>query len=115
MVFSPGSKLAIDESMWEFLGQCPVRRFIPRKPHPNGLLAYGVAGYLIVGFHKIPIVYDYEPYTLNNLVGPHEAMMRLVRRLCERHPQLKFHFFVDSAFGSFERMREINSLDITSS
>lgn len=113
-VFQPRSKLVIDESIYEFQGKCPVKRYIPRKPHPNGLLTYAAAGYLLVASYAIPIVYDHEPYTLDRAVGPHEAMMRLLRRFCQRHQHIKPHLFVDSAFGSFERIREINSLGITS-
>lgn len=107
-ILNPGSNAVIDESMFAFNGQCPVKRYIPRKPHPNGLLAYGLAGYLLVGSYEIPIVYDYEPYHLENLVGPQDAMMRLLRRIRKRRPEVKLNLFVDSAFGSFERMREIN-------
>lgn len=55
-MFNPGSIQVVDESMFEFNGDCPVKRWIPQKPHPNGLLAYGLAGYLLVGSDLLPIV-----------------------------------------------------------
>lgn len=36
-----GSFLIEDESVFSYTGKCPVKVYIPRKPHPNGLLAYG--------------------------------------------------------------------------
>lgn len=107
-LFSPGSILVIDESLYEFNGTCPVRRYIPRKPHPNGLLAYGLAGFVNIGSERIPFLLDFEPYMLGNEVGPHEAMLRLHSRLRARKPELRPHLVVDSAFGSFERLAEIN-------
>ena len=97
----------MDESIYEFNGECPVKRYIPRKPHPNGLLAYGLAGYFIVGVDYVPYVLDLEPYILDNLVAPQEAMIRLHDRLRFRRPALRPHLTVDSAFGSFDKIQEL--------
>lgn len=106
-LFSPGNPLVVDESLYEFNGQCPVRRYIPRKPHPNGLLVYGLAGFINVGVDRIPIVLDFEPYTSDNQVGAQEAMIRLHSRLRQRYPHVEPHLVVDSAFGSFDRLADI--------
>jgi hypothetical protein len=107
-LFSPGNILVVDESIYEFNGDCPVRRYIPRKPHPNGLLVYCLAGFINVGADRIPIVLDIEPYMLGNEVGAQEAMLRLHARLRTRRPHLRPHLVVDSAFGSFDRLDDIN-------
>ncbi len=106
-VIRPGNILVVDESLYEFNGTCPVKRYIPRKPHPNGLLVYGLSGYLLAGADQIPYVLDYEPFTLNNQVSAQDAMMALHGRLRQRIPGLRPHLVVDSAFGSFEKLREI--------
>lgn len=107
-VIQPGSILVIDESLYEFNGSdCPVKRYIPRKPHPNGLLVYGLAGYFIMGQHQLPYTLDFEPYVLDNRVGAQEAMMVLYSRILGRFPHLKPHLVVDSAFGSFEKLSDI--------
>jgi Transposase IS4 len=106
-VFSPGNILVVDESLYEFTGKCPIRRYIPRKPHPNGLLVYCLAGQVNVGAKRLPYVLDFEPYLLGNQIGPQEAMIRLHDRLRARHPEITPHLVVDSAFGSFERLLDI--------
>src|SRR4051794_25766445 len=97
-VIIPGKFLVVDESLFDFEGKCPVRRYIPRKPHPNGLLSYGLAGYFYVGAYKLPFVLDMEPYVLDNLVGPHEALINLQERLRRRMPLFRPQFVVDAAF-----------------
>jgi hypothetical protein len=109
-LFSPGTVVVVDESLYEFNGGCPVRRFIPRKPHPNGLLVYGMASYVHAGADELPVLLDLEPYALGNLVTPQEAMMRLAHRLRTRKPHLQPHLVVDSAFGSFDRLRQLRDL-----
>lgn len=99
--------MVVDESLYEFNGACPVKRYIPRKPHPNGLLVYGLAGYFNVGEHQLPYVLDFEPYVLENLVSAQDAMMALYKRLIERKPTLCPHLVVDSAFGSFDKLKDI--------
>lgn len=109
-VINPGSILVVDESLFEYNGECPVRRYIPRKPHPNGLLVYGLAGYFHFGTTSMPFCLDFEPYVPNNLVSPQSAMTALLRRARIRRPTLTPHLFVDSAFGSLEKLREIRRL-----
>lgn len=110
-LFHPAAKIVTDESMFAWEGPCECRRFIPRKPHPNGLLDYAVACYGYVGADAIPITLDYEPYTQENKVSAQEAMMLLQQRLHNRFPHLEFHLTVDSAFGSFDRMAQLKNID----
>jgi len=103
----PGNLLVIDESIYEYNGDCPVRRYIPRKPHPNGLEVFGLAGLVRVGTDLLPFVYDFEPFTHGNTPTPQEAMILLHSRLRARHPAIRPSLLVDSAFGSFTRIQEI--------
>lgn len=105
--FDPGVKFVIDESMYEFTGKSPAKRYIPRKPHPNGFLNYCLCGEILVGSNPLPIVLDCESYSVENKVGPHEAMMKLLSRFKERFPTLQPHLFVDAAFGSFQQLNNI--------
>lgn len=73
-VVKPGSILVVDESIYEFNGGCPVKMYIPRKPHPNGLLNYGLSGYFLVGADLVPYTLDYEPRTLTNQVSAPEML-----------------------------------------
>lgn len=93
--------------MYEFEGVSAAKRFIPRKPHPNGLLNTCLCGEILVASNLLSIVLDCEPYTVENSLGPHEAMLNLLSRLRERFPMLKPHLFVDAAFGSFQQMNNI--------
>lgn len=108
-IFVPGAKLVVDESVYAFEGKCPVKRFIPRKPHPNGLLSYGLAGEVLVGSDKLPIVYDHEPVTIENNPSAQDSMMRLLHRFKHRHGEFRPHLVVDSAFGSFDKMNNITN------
>jgi hypothetical protein len=103
-IIRPGNILVVDESVYEFNGECPVKVYIPRKPHPNGLLTYGISGYFLVGADLIPYVLDYEPRTLDNQVSAQDAMMALHGRCRQNFPQLRPHLVVDSAFGSFDKL-----------
>jgi hypothetical protein len=106
-LINPGNVLVVDESLYEYNGDCPIKRYIPRKPHPNGLLVYGLAGYFNVGAHQLPYVLDFEPYVLESQVSAQGAMMALLNRLLERKPTLRPHLVVDSAFGSFDKLHDI--------
>jgi Transposase IS4 len=99
-VLQPSNILVVDESIYDFEGRCPVKRYIPRKPHPNGLLVYGLAGLLTVGPQRLPYLLDIEPCTIGNEVGAQEAMIRLHSRLRLRSPRLRPSLIADSAFGS---------------
>lgn len=99
--------MVVDESLFEFNGDCPIKRSIHRKPHLSGLLVYCLAGYFSVDGHQIPYVLDFEPNVLDNFVGPQDAMISLYNRLRERKPTPHPHLVVDSAFGSFAKLREI--------
>lgn len=83
-------------------------RYIPRKPHPNGLLSYGMAGYTAV--EKMPIVLDLDPHLPGHRTHAHQALRTLMRRLKKAHPSLTPHVIADSAFGSFTTLEQMRDL-----
>lgn len=76
-----GNVLAVDESIFEYLGTCPVKKYIPRKPRPNGLQAISMCSWAVVDGEKMPVLLDVEP---NCSVGhnptPHVSFIRIVDR-----------------------------------
>lgn len=58
----------------------------------------------------MPFCLDFEPYVLENQVSAQDAMMILLSRLRQRKPHLKPHLVVDSAFGSFKKLKEITNV-----
>ncbi len=98
----PGGKLVIDESVYEYLGGSPVHVFIPRKPHPNGQMSYGLACKSAV--QEMPCLIDFEPYLPGNKVSARSAARKLITRYVEDHPELSPQFVMDAAFGSFSEI-----------
>jgi hypothetical protein len=101
-VWLPGGKLAIDESVYEYLGTSPAHVFIPRKPHPNGQMSYGLA-YKSVE-QEMPCLIEFEPYIKGNKVSARGAARKLVSRFVEDHLELAPQFVMDAAFGSFSEI-----------
>jgi hypothetical protein len=96
----PGDTVVIDESVWEYLGDSPCHAFIPRKPHPNGLLIYVLAGY--TAKMRIPIIIAVEPWIPFNKLTPRDSAKALMARLHKAYGQeTDFHLVADSAFGSY--------------
>ena len=103
---SPGAEAAIDESMLAFVGDCPFKVYMPRKPHKWGILLYNMCVKLALS--RKPFMVDFEPNMSPlavedaELVGPCQAMFKLVERAVP--PLLaadkKLHLAVDSAFGT---------------
>lgn len=94
-------QLVIDESVYEYKGVSPCHVFIPRKPHPNGLLSYGICGYTAA--LKLPMLVDLEPWLPGNKLSAQKSARALVNRLLDHYgDSLNFHIVTDSAFGSFE-------------
>jgi hypothetical protein len=88
----------------------PAPSYIPRKPHPNGLLSYGIASYTAV--EKMPIVLDLVPHLPGARTNPHAALLELTHRFRKAHPAIPLHVVADSAFGSFttiEKMRDLGA------
>jgi len=112
-VVTPTTCLVVDESLYAFEGKSPAKRYIPRKPHPNGLLVYGLACEALIETQSLPFCLDFEPIVDKVRFSAQDAMMALHSRLRERFPNRPFHFVVDSAFGSFERLEELQAQGIT--
>lgn len=101
-VWLPGGKLVIDESVYEYLGTSPAHVFIPRKPHPNGQMSYGLA--CKSAEQEMPCLIDFEPYIKGNKVSARGAARKLASRFVEDHPELAPQFVMDAAFGSFSEI-----------
>ncbi len=96
----PGEYLAVDEAMWKY--HCanvdpsnpnpPPTRYIPRKPHPNGMLCYILAGKTPFGPFAFDIQEDICEYKLN----PRCALLSFQSRWKGAH---KPHIVVDSGFS----------------
>lgn len=100
----------MDESLYSFLGNAPYRAFLPRKPHPNGLLAYGISGYTAV--HEQPFLLDMEPNTVDCNSPPRVHAQNLILRTQLAHPNLSLHVVMDAAFGNFDDVSFYREKDI---
>lgn len=107
LAWQPGNTLVVDESVYEFFGSCPCHVFIPRKPHPNGLLSYGLSGYTAV--MKLPMLLDVEPWVPLNKFSGRESGARLINRFSKAFPALRPHIIMDSLFGSFSDLEDYYS------
>jgi hypothetical protein len=107
----PGNTFVVDESVYEFFGSCPCHVFIPRKPHPNGILSYGLSGYTAV--LKLPMLLDIEPWVPLNKYSARDSATHLVDRLIAAFPDLQPHIVMDSLFGSFVDIHRYYSKGVT--
>jgi len=105
---NPGSECSVDEAIFDFFSQADQsspQRFIPRKPHPNGLLCfYG-------GFKTQhgPFMFDLEPdYEINSL-NSRTALQRMMARW---EWQQTPHVFVDAGFSGEETLDTLADLKI---
>jgi hypothetical protein len=99
LAWQPGNTLVVDESVYEYLGASPCHVYIPRKPHPNGIMSYGISGYTSV--LRLPMLLDLEPWVPSNKLSARDSAKALVERTRAAHPTLQLHVVMDSAFGSF--------------
>lgn len=99
--------MVIDESIYAFRGSSVNRITIPRKPHPNGVLSYGISGYTSV--RRLPMLLDIEPWVSGNKLTPRKNAQTLVSRTLAAHPGLQLHIVVDAAFGSFDDIIKYHS------
>lgn len=109
--WQPGNTLVVDESVYEFFGESPCHVYIPRKPHPNGLMSYGISGYTSV--LKLPMLLDLEPWVAGNKLPARNSAKILVDRTRAAHPTLHLHIVMDSAFGSFGDVSEYHSKGVS--
>jgi hypothetical protein len=118
------SVLAVDESLLAYqpgkarktqadnAGQpIPVQN-IPRKPHPNGLLVYQATTWIEnlakdAKNGKLPFILDFHPHLQVADAAPHSVIIQFLKNwklVC------KPHVVADSAFGSFDVMKQIVEL-----
>ena len=98
----PGGSFAIDEAMFSFQSKdehCP-KRYIPRKPHPNGLLAYVAALKTSCG---APYVFDIEGDVDVDKMNPRSALLAMMERF--PWPHLTPHVAIDAGFSGEESMK----------
>ena len=93
---NPGTEFAIDESLFSYHSRSDPsspQRFIPRKPHPNGLLSY-MAGFKT---EHGPYIFDLEPDHQPQALNARAAMQRIVQRWSWR--AIIPHVVVDAGFS----------------
>src|SRR5690606_26528256 len=76
--------------------------FIPRKPHPNGLLLYAAVTMVDNPIKKggvLPFVLDMLPHLTSGDFSPAEAVETFIQQWI--HPE-KPHIIGDSAFGDYQ-------------
>lgn len=77
--------------------------FIPRKPHPNGLLINIMATHLADPndtILKIPYILDLLPHLVVGDLAPHVVFLKFIARW--NHKNDRPLFVADAAFGSFD-------------
>lgn len=102
----PGSEFAVDEAMFAFCSRTDPsspQRFIPRKPHKNGLLGYLTAFKTSQGD---PFVIDIEPDVQSEgSLNPRDALLALLARF--PWPEVIPHVTIDAGFSSEHIFRVI--------
>ena len=92
---NPGTEFAVDETMYAFFGReldCP-KRYIPRKPHKNGLLTYPAAFNTAHGPYLFDVAVD---WIFNRPLNGRAAFRDIVKRWNWESP---FHVIVDAGFS----------------
>ena len=92
---NPGTEFAVDETMYAFTGRAPdcPKRYIPRKPHRNGLLTYAAAFKTAHG----PFVFDVRPdWVFNRALNGRAALRDIVKSWTWA---ANFHVIVDAGFS----------------
>lgn len=113
--------VAVDETIYQYepcfktkdahqLSRDPIPlAYIPRKPHPNGLLDYKLA--CKSAKTGLPYVIDFQPYLTPYQIDSPRASMA---KLCDRWPYAtKPHITADSAFGSVDVINQLGEKGFT--
>ena len=82
-VWNVNSYAITDETIFAWEGACAegLRKYIPRKPHPNGFESFGMCGWTYVEGTKQPVLLYSEPCdTVSHNPSPHEAFLALTAR-----------------------------------
>ena len=83
--------------------------YMPRKPNPNGLLAYGLA--TKSAKTRLPFIVDFEPYLAPcEELGSREALKRMISRCT--YPKESFQIVADSAFSGVEFLQEMKKIGV---
>jgi len=91
----------------------PLVAYIPRKPHPEGIVVYLAACRL--AFSKFPFVVYIAPVTSSaGLSGPHafQSFLNSVKNILGQLPHNDIHVVVDALFPTTEAIATASSFDI---
>jgi hypothetical protein len=114
------SLITIDESVIGYQPSARVKRvaeasgepipvvFIPRKPHPNGLLLYQAVTYVASPISRtqvLPYIVDILPHLEQGDYSPAGAFVAFLSRWSK---PTRPHFVADAAFGSLELVKKIS-------
>ena len=115
----PGETNAFDETVYSYQVSSkkkeklelvdPVPKvFIPRKPHPNGLLTYKLCGELS---KKATYTIVLVPHFQFPQITPTNAMRKAISIFKNYFPSTKLHVVADSAFGSLQELEILTNSD----
>jgi hypothetical protein len=103
----PGEEFCVDEAIFDFFSQVDMsspQRFIPRKPHPHGLLCFFAAFKTAHG----PYVFDLEPDVEVNPLNSRLALQRIVHRW---HWGQTPHAYFDAGFSGEETLETLSDIN----
>ena len=107
-VINPSHDFAIDEAIFAYHSRVDVsspQRYIPRKPHPNGLLTY------YAGFNTChgPFIFDLEPDYQNPSLNARLAVQKMVQRW--KCKDVTPHVTLDAGFSGEEGIEIVKDLN----
>jgi len=108
LVINPGEECSVDEAIFDFFSQTDLsspQRFMPRMPHPHGLLCYHAAFKMEPG----PFIFDLEPDQDVNALSSRHSLERIRARwaliVCR-------HAIFDAGFSGEEALSTLGILDV---
>jgi hypothetical protein len=111
-MFALGNIVTVDESMWAYSG-ADLRAggndaFIPRKPHPYGLLVHGVLQITIL--LNLPVILDWEIRLPTRKFSPVACLVSMVSRLERDSTRSGFHVIADSGFPTSKLLQQTTGM-----
>jgi len=114
--WTPGSIVCFDESVYAYKPRKSTKEksekkgdpipsvYIPRKPHPNGLLNWCLV--TVSSTTGLPFVIDFEPHLSFPTISGQNAILKMHQRW--PYP-FKPCYVADATIGSFELLQEMHS------
>jgi hypothetical protein len=112
----PGTIVTGDETMIEYFGRDMIRAgdqmFIPRKPHPFGILALGL--FWSLEYTGLPLGYSFDIRMGSNKPSSSEGMIKLMRKATAWASPLgvPLRFHLDSGFSASQILAEARLLSV---